>query len=328
MFSASVDALKNITFGEGAFILLKYTGWVVLAILCIMLVYSVTLIWRSPRFRWSLVGALHLPDDFRDLFRSGKEESEEYSTRRKAYLEIKPDHDAFASRILDCMKANRDTAVPADVGDLLDLSGYYFSIGEPYSGGSRAPYREERAILLLSKTIGVRRIQLSERVSSTYRFWQVASLISILLGMLTTIVVSMSTTDFGHGDTPTAVLIRLCAIILPALSTAAAAAFAFYGPQTTWAQATRTLTSLAQLHGQIALEVWGLDPADSEEGKNKMSSALDGWSKRYLDIQTISSAAAQGSPPQGSGGGQSGGQGLGGGQSGGQQGREGAGRSI
>ena len=120
--------------------------------------------------------------------------------------------------------------------------------------------------------------------------------------MLTTIVVSMSTTDFGRGETPTAVLIRLCAIILPALGTAATAAFAFYGPQATWAQATRTLTSLAQLHGDMALGVWNLEPAADEAAKSKMSSALDSWSKRYIDIQTISSAAGQGSPPQGAGG--------------------------
>ena len=104
------------------------------------------------------------------------------------------------------MKANRRSVLPEDVGELLDLGDFYISpYGQtPYSDGSRPPQREERAILQLSKTIGVRRIQLAERVSSAYRFWQVSSLVSISLGMLTTIVVSMSTTDFGRGDAPTA----------------------------------------------------------------------------------------------------------------------------
>ena len=302
----------NLTFLGGASIIATYTGLAAIAILCIMFLYGLFTVLSSTRLRWALVLALHIPNSFRDLFRT---EHDKLTPRRKAYLEVTPDHDAIVARVLDCMQVKNTMDVPSDVGKLLRLDDFFVSgFEKPYADGSRAPTKEERAILQLSKAIGVRRLQLSERSAAAYNLWQVTSIVSIGLGMLTTIVVSMSTTDFGRGETPTAVIVRLCAIILPALSTAAAAAFAFYGPQATWAQATRTLTSLAQLHGQMALDVWHLDSATDDAAKAKMAVALDGWSKRYLDIQTISAAATQGSPTQGSGGQTGGGQGREGGQ--------------
>ena len=77
-------------------------------------------------------------------------------------------------KILDCMKANRESPLPPDVNVLLRLGEVYFpyfgSLKTPYSDGSSPPKREERAILQLSKTIGDRRLQLAERVSSTTAF--------------------------------------------------------------------------------------------------------------------------------------------------------------
>jgi hypothetical protein len=68
----------------------------------------------------------------------------------------------------------------------------------------------------------------------------------------------------------------------------------FYSPQAEWGQASRTLASETQLHGQMALAVWGLTcvktDASDDSGTKALAAALESWSKRYIDIQTISNA--------------------------------------
>jgi hypothetical protein len=116
------------------------------------------------------------------------------------------------------------------------------------------------------------------------------SMTSIVVGMITTIIVAISATDYGKDR----IEIRILAIVLPALTTAAAAAFAFYGPQFAWSQAARTLSSLSYLHGQMALEIWEVE-ADDRDG---LAKKLADWSKRFLDIQTIAAATEQGRDQQ------------------------------
>src|SRR5262249_19667867 len=91
----------------------------------------------------------------------------------------------------------------------------------------------------------------------------------------------------------------------PALGTAAAGIIAFYSPQADWSQASRTLASVTQLHGQMAVGVWKLKciKTDGDENSKAATTQLDDWSKRYIDIQTVSTAtggttnAAAASPP-------------------------------
>jgi hypothetical protein len=88
-------------------------------------------------------------------------------------------------------------------------------------------------------------------------------------------------------------VIRILAIIFPALGTASAAVFAFYGPQAEWSQASRTLANVTQLHGQMALGVWKLKCIEAGHEDNDVKlviAALEEWSKRYLGIQTVSAA--------------------------------------
>jgi hypothetical protein len=137
--------------------------------------------------------------------------------------------------------------------------------------------------------------------------------------MITTILVSMSSTEFGRGDGRNQRLIRILAIVFPALGTAAAAVIAFYSPQAEWSQASRTLTSMTQLHGQIALGVWKLTchQANNNDDAKQFTNALDDWSKRYHDIQTISNAISGATGSAGESGSGSGKQGSGSGKQGG-----------
>ena len=126
--------------------------------------------------------------------------------------------------------------------------------------------------------------------------------------MITTILVSVSSTEFGRGDGPRQRLIRVLAIIFPALGTATAAVISFYSPQAEWAQASRTLASEAQLHAEIALTVWKLTclTTDTDDSTAKpLTDNLEHWSKRYMEIQTIPNGS--GTPGGNQGGGSQGG---------------------
>ena len=275
--------------------ILKYTGLLCLLILCASAVCVTLRFCISNDFRARIIWSFPLPFDIKRLF----ERKDSLTSSYYHYVsEVRPDHEAVVSRILNCMKVKDRRTLPDDVGNLLYPEGYSFTGDRALEAGTRLPTREEHSILQLSNTIMTYRIQLMGRVARSFRFWQITSLASILLGMLTTIIVSTSTTDFGKD----VIAIRILSIVFPALSTAAAAAFAFYGPQATWSQATRTLTSLSQLHGQMGLEVWDIECVDDGAPNPKLTAALSGWSKRFLDIQTISAAAGQGSTQQGSGG--------------------------
>src|SRR5204863_4856557 len=98
----------------------------------------------------------------------------------------------------------------------------------------------------LSKSLADLRFQSQERAGTAYSLWQYCTLLTIALGMVTTILVSLSSTEFGRGEAPVARAIRTLALLFPILGTATAAVVAFYNPQTSWTQANRTLASATQ----------------------------------------------------------------------------------
>ena len=128
-------------------------------------------------------------------------------------------------------------------------------------------------------------------------FYEILQLSLIFVGMLTTITVSISSSEFGRGEGLRPRLFRFSAIILPILGTALAGVVAFYSLQARWNQAGTTLASLAQLQSQMAIDVWKLrctddDPKDND-GDRKLISE---WSRRYAEILSVSAAA--GAPPK------------------------------
>src|SRR5262249_10572995 len=116
----------------------------------------------------------------------------------------------------------------------------------------------EQHIVELSKLLGTQRIDLTTTAKSAYSFLQFTTIFTILVGLITTILVSLSSTDFGKGDSRAAKTLRVLAIVFPAIGTASAAVIAFYGPQAEVSRATHVLASVRQLHDQMALGVWNL----------------------------------------------------------------------
>jgi hypothetical protein len=168
--------------------------------------------------------------------------------------------------------------------------------------------RSQHTLIQLSKELSEQRIGLIPKARSAHFFWEVATVISIAIGMITTILVSVSATEFGRGDGRSQRLIRMFAIIFPALGTATAAMISFYSPQTEWGQASRTLASETQLHDQMALTVWRLTcpTTDTDDSAKPLADNLENWSKRFIDIQTIPNASGTPGGNQGQGGGNEG----------------------
>jgi hypothetical protein len=203
-------------------------------------------------------------------------------------------HDAIKNWVLDCTKAKDASVYPGVVRNEFYVEAYsYDSSDNPQLPlNVRLPSHQETALLTLSKEIALQRRFSANRADKAYNLWQITSITSIILGMFTTILVSLSSTVFGRGDGLTQTSIRILAIVFPALGTAAAAIIAFYGPQAEWTQASRTLASLTQLHDQIASGIWKLNcmQKENDEFAGRISAQLDEWSKRYVDIQTVSAA--------------------------------------
>jgi hypothetical protein len=162
--------------------------------------------------------------------------------------------------------------------------------------------RAERSLIQLSKDLTETRLGLLSKVRSAYVFFEITTLVSITIGMITTILVSISSTDFGRGDGKYQRLIRVLAIIFPALGTATAAVIGFYSPQAAWGQASRTLASVTQLHDHMALAVWKVTCPTADTNDSALTPVLDDWSRRYTDIQTISNASGTPDGNQGNGG--------------------------
>jgi hypothetical protein len=162
----------------------------------------------------------------------------------------------------------------------------------------RIPHRVERSLLELNIAANRLRFATAKRAQAAFDFWQTGSLIIIALGAASTIMIGLSSTQFGRESGTTQQVMRTLAIIFPALSTAATAALAFYGPQAEWSQASATSSSLSQLHAQIATGLQMMECAGEPAAgqTNALSTQVAEWTKKYQEIITATNATRATSP--------------------------------
>lgn len=217
---------------------------------------------------------------------------------------ILQDHRTVVDWALDCAGAKSRLSLPERINKYVRLGQPSSSVGpEKLPDGMRELTKDEKQLLSLSKSIANQRMGLKLQADDAYSLWATSSIITIILGMLTTILISLSSTEFGRGEGTMQRTVRVLAVIFPAIGTAFAAIIAFYGPQAEWTQTSRTLASLAQLHAQMATGIWhvGCDPAGTGSEK-PLGTVLPDWSKRYIDLQTLSVATSRTSGGSNSGG--------------------------
>jgi len=292
------------------FTLLKLTTLAAVATLCVFMVYIMVHLAVSPAYRVSTLRLFGF-DNAADALRGPKRDN--LSIDERDLYSVLPDHAAISDWVEYCIGAGPgDKALQATQHTFLipsqKLLTHLFAIEPKWPDGVHQPNRSEHNLIQLSKQLSEQRIRLIPKVRSAYFFSQLATLIAIAIGMITTILVSVSSTEFGRGDGPPQRLIRVLAIIFPALGTATAAGISFYSPQAEWVQASRTLASETQLHDEIALTIWKLTcpTPDTDDGSAKpLTDNLESWSKRYIDMQSVPNGS--GTPGVNQGGGSSGG---------------------
>jgi len=142
-----------------------------------------------------------------------------------------------------------------------------------------APYIR---IAQLSNSIADKRIAIDYRISKAYTLAQVRALTTILIGLVTTVLVALSSSEIGKRETRAALTIRTGALIFPVLGTAAAAIIAFYDPNGTLTRQSTVAGGLQQLHAQIANTVWRFKPITKQDDPipDDMAARLDAWSQR------------------------------------------------
>jgi hypothetical protein len=283
--------------------ILKATVLFLISIATVCVIVIVAYFAISPSYRESVLNQLGV-----DYYASKNLDPGRFSDRPsgEAYdtadvQTVLPDYNAVAHWVLNCLGVNPERPGLA-IRLVLVPDRERRSTSEEWPKDVRHFDSDEMLIIQLNKRLTDQRLNLVGKVRSSYFFWEIATLASIIIGMITTILVSLSSTEFGRGDGQRQRIIRVLAIIFPVLGTATAAIINFYGPQAEWGQASRTLASLTQLHGQMGLALWKLPPC-SPTGigdKTALRSDIEDWSKRYVDIQTI--ASASGTTPSGGGG--------------------------
>ena len=221
---------------------------------------------------------------------------EEKKQREAHWREISPHHWRVVGWVLECTNIKEIGKLPPYLREFFDPTNVGMAALE--TSPERLPHHHEMALVQISRAIADHRQTLLARVRSTYHDAQVASLVTVILGFITTIVVSFNSTSFGQGQGRTQQSMRFLAIFLTALGTAVSAVVAFYGPQDEWNETRRTLSALTSLHNVIGLETWKLNCLEFDEGTKQLKPdskansnvmlKFEEWTKRYYEIQNVS----------------------------------------
>lgn len=135
-------------------------------------------------------------------------------------------------------------------------------------------------LAILSEMLSNRRIALDRNLSGSYTVAQVGAFLSILIGLLTTVLVGLNSTDIGKQQNRIGLTIRVSALALPALGTAVAALIAFYDPNGNLARQSQVSAGLQQLHSQVSMVVWKTTCDKPED----IATKLDTWTQRMGDL--------------------------------------------
>lgn len=225
---------------------------------------------------------------------------EEKKQREANWSEIAPHHWRVVGWVLECTNIREIEKLPHYLRDFFNPTNVDMT---PLKvAPERLPHHHEMALVQISRAIADHRQTLLARVRSTYHDAQVASLVTVILGFITTVVVSFNSTSFGQGQGWPQQSMRFLAIFLTALGTAVAAVVAFYGPQDEWSETRRTLSALTSLHNVIGLETWKLNCLEFDANKqlkpdsstnNLVMLKFEEWTKRYYEIQNVSGPSGQ-----------------------------------
>lgn len=221
-------------------------------------------------------------------------------------------HSSIANWVLRCVGASAVNQVPANFRPIFQDPSPFLVLEDVDTSKLSQPRSlnvSEISLVQLSYSILSQRMALSNKATDSYLNLEYVQALTILIGLITTVVVSVSSTElFGKADTVWGKGLKFMAIFLPALGTAVAAINAFYNPRDDWNRASNTLANMAQLHSQMAVGIWAVDCIKDNDADSlkKVGDKVAEWTKRYGDIVAVADAGsssgkgdAQGQTPSG-----------------------------
>ncbi|WP_203076124.1 hypothetical protein [Falsiroseomonas ponticola] len=144
----------------------------------------------------------------------------------------------------------------------------------------------------IARTVFLERVGAAQRAETSYAELQLFTWLSIGLGLLTTVLVAFSATEFGRGDGRVARGIRVLAVIFPAVGTSLAAIAAFYAPREELARSSQLLATLRQAHVQIAIDLPRIACPTDAATRTAYLTAIGGWNRRFEEARAAAEAAA------------------------------------
>jgi hypothetical protein len=158
-------------------------------------------------------------------------------------------------------------------------------------------------ILVLSDAISRARMQIAGIVADSKAKMELYQWTLIILGAITTILVSIK--SMSSERTPVFVAIGILAIISSALGTACSGIISFYSPNDTYVRSERALLQLRQLHTDLSFEVANAvapcDPIKSDNPDDLKTKNLKNLSTRLTEILYASgTGTSSGQNPTGS----------------------------
>ena len=182
--------------------LVKLTTLAGVAIICACVVYVMVYSAVSPAYRISTL-RLFAFDDVADALRGPKRNN--LTTEDRDLYSVLPDHAAISEWVEYCIGVRPgDSTFPAIQYAFLTpsqkLLTHSYTVEPKWPDEIHRLNRSQHTLIQLSKELSEQRIGLIPKARSAHFFWEVATVISIAIGMITTILVSVSSTEFGRGD--------------------------------------------------------------------------------------------------------------------------------
>lgn len=144
------------------------------------------------------------------------------------------------------------------------------------------------------------RVDLARRVENGLAIIEGTTLLTIVLGFLTTVFVGLRSGEYANADTDWGRAIRVLAIVCPALVTAVAAGGAFYAPREELVRVAQVLPNLQLLHADIR-DALNRAPCPGQGDAAAEAAALDridAWQRRWresrVDLQLARLSAVGG----------------------------------
>lgn len=149
-------------------------------------------------------------------------------------------------------------------------------------------------IAAINDALAARRVTYDMQWGNAFIRAELATWASVAIGLLTTIIVALNSTELVDKATNKGRWIRISALALPAIGTAAAAVIAFYEPSALLTIRKSQAAAAEQLHIQIGQGVWKMPCFKTADAplSPEQTAMFDTWSQRFQELVSKTDAKA------------------------------------